>query len=297
MPSYSTEQEIFEERLRLLVSHAFDDEPLLVPGELLIHGPREMVSGDRFQGMTVALLHAEPTISDAERKALLPLSPEAWAQASSVVESHFDSEPSIPERDLAVYSAKEEISEESIEPPTFDQRDEIARLTLAAGAVEIEPVEDAVEETFEELRPEPEQEIEMDLALPATLAAAAHEPDAAAPEEEVTEIILPLADVEPVVWDLAAAINPSRLTPLPLVAAALEAVGMDEDQFGFLLRYGKLAPTGRTSEIKISGLGMAEFSDRASQWFKALGASKFPIQVIDDGSGELTVYLLEAVPV
>ena len=91
--------------------------------------------------------------------------------------------------------------------------------------------------------------------------------------------------------------DPSRLTPLPLVAAGLEAVGLDEEQFGFLLRCGTLAPSGRTSEIKIAGLGMAEFSSRAAEWFKALGASKFPIQVIDDGSGELTVYLLESVPV
>ena len=305
MPSYSTEQEIFEERLRLLVSHAFDDEPLLVPGELLIHGPREMVSGDRFQGTTVALLHAEPTISDAERKALLPLSPEAWAQASSVVESHFDSEPAIPERDLAVYSAKEEISEESIEPPTFDQLDEIARLALAAGAVEIETVEGAIEEPLTETEvdqdseplPEPEAEIAKDLAIAAALAAAVDEPTSATREREIIEVFPPDAEIEAVEWDLAAAMDPSRLTPLPLVAAALEAVGLDEDQFGFLLRYGTLAPTGRTSEIKISGMGMAEFSHRAADWFKALGASKFPVQVIDDGSGELTVYLLEAVPV
>ena len=33
-----------------------------------------------------------------------------------------------------------------------------------------------------------------------------------------------------------------------------------------------------------------------ADWFNALGASKFPIQVIDEGSGELTVYLLEGGP-
>ena len=90
--------------------------------------------------------------------------------------------------------------------------------------------------------------------------------------------------------------DPSRLTPLPLVTAALEAVGLDEEQFGFLLRYGTFAPEGKKSEIKIAGLGLAEFSERAAEWFVALGASKFPIQVVDDGSPELTVYLLEGGP-
>nr|NIM21899.1 hypothetical protein [Candidatus Latescibacterota bacterium]NIO78103.1 hypothetical protein [Candidatus Latescibacterota bacterium] len=71
------------------------------------------------------------------------------------------------------------------------------------------------------------------------------------------------------------------------------AVGFDKEQFGFLLRYGALAPEGRASEFKIAGMGMAEFSRRAADWFEAMGAAKFPVQVVDDGSGNLTVYLLE----
>jgi hypothetical protein len=87
-----------------------------------------------------------------------------------------------------------------------------------------------------------------------------------------------------------------QLTPLPLVTAALEAVGVDEQQYGFHLRYGRYAPEGVKSEIKVGGLGLADFSKRASNWFTALGATESPIRVVDEGTGELTVRLLEAVP-
>ena len=97
-------------------------------------------------------------------------------------------------------------------------------------------------------------------------------------------------------WKLEAGVDLKLLTPLPLVTAALEAVGLDAEQFGFLLRYGTYAPAGRTSQITVGGLGLAEFSRRAAEWFNALGATKNPIQVVDEGSGELTVYLLEGGP-
>lgn len=290
MPRSSFE---LEERLRLSMVRAFSTEALLVPEERFLHGPVSPRAEGKFQIKALELLHAEPTISEAERAALHPLGPDAWAEASQLVESHLEIEPAIPDRDLAVYSPREKEPEDSANQALIDQVDQIARLTLAAGAVEVEAVEDSIEEHLSE----PDLDIEPDMALAAASAAAAHEPVTAAPDVQGSETILPEADVEPVIWDLAAAMDPSRLTPIPLVAAALEAVGLDEDQYGFLLRYGTLAPKGRTSEIKIAGLGMAKFSHRAAEWFSALGASKFPIQVIDDGSGELTVYLLESVPV
>ena len=289
MPRSLTESFELEERLRLSIVRAFSMEALLVPEERFLHGPVSPKAESKFQTKALELLHAEPTISEAERAALHPLGPDAWAEASQLVESHFEIEPAIPDRDLAVYSPSEMDPEHSAEQRLLDQVDQIARLATAAGGREI----DLPTETPEEHPPEPEADIEQDPALATALAQA---PAAAPVSEELSEVIPPHADVEAVEWDLAAAMDPSRLTPLPLVAAALEAVGLDEEKFGFLLRYGTLAPTGRTSEIKIAGLGMAEFSSRAAEWFHALGASKFPIQVIDDGSGQLTVYLLESVP-
>ena len=287
MPRSSFE---LEERLRLSIVRTFSTEALLVPEERFLHGPVSPRAEGKFQIKALELLHAEPTISEAERAALHPLGPDAWAEASQLVESHFEIEPAIPDRDLAVYSPREKEPEDSAQQALIDQVDQIARLALAAGAAEVE----AVEEAAEDLLPEPEPDLAQDLTHAAAEAQAVDDSVSTTVSEEV---IPPQSDIEPVEWDLAAAMDPSRLTPLPLVAAALEAVGLDEDQYGFLLRYGTLAPSGRTSEIKIAGLGMAEFSHRAAEWFSALGASKFPIQVIDDGSGELTVYLLESVPV
>ena len=292
MPPRLADRSNIEERLRLSIVQAFQTEALLVSEERFLHGPLIPNVEGKFHSRALALLQAEPTISEAERAAVLPLGPDVWAEASRLVESHFEIEPAIPDRDLAVYSPSEVDTEDRVEQGLIDQVDQIARLALAAGAGEVE----AVEEAAEDLLLEPELDLAQDIDRAAAEAQAADELASTTVSEEVAEVIPLQGDIEPVEWDLAAALDPSRLTPLPLVAAALEAVGLDEEKFGFLLRYGTLAPTGRTSEIKIAGLGMAEFSSRAAEWFHALGASKFPIQVIDDGSGQLTVYLLESVP-
>ena len=288
MPLRLADRSNIEERLRLSIGRAFQTEAHLISEERFLHGPLNPNVEGEFQSRALALLYTEPTISEAERAALLPLGPDVWAEASRLVESHFEIEPAIPDRDLAVYSPSEVDIESHVEQGLLDQVDRIARLALEAGGREME-LPTAVEETPEEHILEPEPGLDPELKPPSVSAPVDKEPVESAP--------MPVgAEIEAVEWDLEAAMDPSRLTPLPLVAAALEAVGLDEDQFGFLLRYGTYAPVGRKSEIKIAGLGLAEFSQRAAEWFNALGASKFPIQVIDDGSGELTVYLLESVP-
>ncbi len=175
-----------------------------------------------------------------------------------------------------------------------------ARLTLAKELESEEAAREEIEEAISKKRrlqwriPQKPSEAQEAPEMPM---AAAPEPEPLAHVEKDRPIIAPPSEpIDYSDWDLATALDPSRLTPLPLEAAALEADGLDEEQFGFLLRYGTLAPAGRKSEIKVAGLGLAEFSHRAAEWFNALGASKFPIQVIDDGSGQLTVYLLESVP-
>ncbi|MCH7611680.1 MAG: hypothetical protein IIB10_13470, partial [Chloroflexi bacterium] len=48
--------------------------------------------------------------------------------------------------------------------------------------------------------------------------------------------------------------------------------------------------------IKVEGLGLADFTKRIASWFTALGATELPIRVVDEGTGELTVHLLEEAP-
>jgi hypothetical protein len=83
-----------------------------------------------------------------------------------------------------------------------------------------------------------------------------------------------------------------RMEPLPLLTAALEAVGFAEDEFGFVLRYGRYAQPGRNSEFLVGGLGLSDLSDRLAGWLEAQGANNCEVQVLDEGSGELKIYLL-----
>ncbi len=291
-----------EERLRLSLLGGFRVQPQLAELEVILHGPLDQGDGELLRKALATALTAEPTIGDAERSVLQPLGPEQWQEAQNRVQSHLESPTAIPEQDLAVYVPLDMESEPRVRQPLEDQVEKVARLTLSDEPefeeIDREEIEKAIEEKrLLQSRPpqghdesEPIDKIEIvpdpGQELMATLLKAQDEP----------AMLEPLPTVDLSDWDLAKAMDPSRLTPLPLVAAALEAVGLDEERFGFLLRYGTLAPVGRKSEIKIIGLGMAEFSRRAADWFNALGTSKFPIQVIDDGSGHLTVYLLDSAP-
>ena len=138
-----------------------------------------------------------------------------------------------------------------------------------------------------------------DLALPAWDPLAAlrrrrlKEGDAAppAPSKEAQEVPEP-APVS-IEAEAAVALKIQGLPPLPFLTAALEAIGVDQDEYGFHLRYGRYAPDERLSQVTVGGLRLSEFSKRVTAWLEEHGATKFPLQVIDDGSGELTVHLLE----
>jgi len=82
------------------------------------------------------------------------------------------------------------------------------------------------------------------------------------------------------------------LTAVPTLTAALEAIGPQADDFGFLVRYGRYAPEGRRSEFLVGGLGLSELSKRLTSWLESHGSLDDQVQVIDEGSGELTIYLV-----
>ena len=82
-------------------------------------------------------------------------------------------------------------------------------------------------------------------------------------------------------------------SPLALTTPALEAIGLDDESFGFLLRYGRYAPAGAKYKISVGGLPLSKLSGRTTDWFNLVGKPGFSIQVVDDGGGELTVYIRE----
>ncbi|MFQ5947056.1 MAG: hypothetical protein ACE5NC_12560, partial [Anaerolineae bacterium] len=100
----------------------------------------------------------------------------------------------------------------------------------------------------------------------------------------------------PIEAEAAVGLKIQGLPPLPFLTAALEAVGIDQDEYGFHLRYGRYAPDERLSQVTVGGLRLSEFSKRVAAWLEEHGATKFPLQVVDDGSGELTVNLIEHGP-
>ena len=83
------------------------------------------------------------------------------------------------------------------------------------------------------------------------------------------------------------------MDPIPTLTAALEALGEGIEGFGFQLTFGHYAPAGRVCEFRVKGVGMAEFSKRLTAWLDGQGSLDNQIQVVDEGSGELTLYLLE----
>ncbi|MFV2044074.1 MAG: hypothetical protein ACC700_12695 [Anaerolineales bacterium] len=84
------------------------------------------------------------------------------------------------------------------------------------------------------------------------------------------------------------------LTAVPTLTAALEAIGPIGEDFGFLVRYGRYAPEGRRSEFLVGGLGLSELSKRLTSWLESHASLEDQVQVIDEGSGELTIYLVGA---
>lgn len=84
------------------------------------------------------------------------------------------------------------------------------------------------------------------------------------------------------------------LTAVPTLTAALEAIGPAIDDYGFIVRYGRYAPEGRRSEFLVGGLGFSELSRRLTSWLETRGSLEDQVQVLDEGSGELTIYLLPA---
>ena len=84
------------------------------------------------------------------------------------------------------------------------------------------------------------------------------------------------------------------LTAVPTLTAALEAIGPSIDDYGFIVRYGRYAPEGRRSEFLVGGLGFSELSRRLTSWLETRGSLDDQVQVLDEGSGELTIYLLPA---
>lgn len=125
------------------------------------------------------------------------------------------------------------------------------------------------------------------------------EPEAAAvevaAEPAATEAVEP-EEVE-VVTPAATILRemPRSYREITTLTAALEDLGANKrDGFGFVLRFGSAAEDEeRESEFEVTGTGLVELSKHLVKWFgKAEDIEEMPVQVVDEGSGQLKIFIL-----
>ena len=260
-----------------------------VDGLTFLSIEREIV--DMFRSAMERAISGGSSIGEAEREVLTSLGFEKLGEFRSQMQTHLGGSAEIPEEDLAIYVPAGEGRGDAFRETLKRQLGEIAGLPEVAvpeveekpipalppeihvqPEVEILPLE---EEALQPWEPYVPQVVEETVISPASVVVTA-------PGSERLEGVTETQLRE----------RYEGLTPVPMLTAALEATGLEGEDFGFLLRYGRYAPEGRRSEFIVGGLGLAELSDRLALWLKAQGPMEAQVQVVDEGSGELTIYLL-----
>ncbi|MFX0145788.1 MAG: hypothetical protein ACFE9C_17115 [Candidatus Hodarchaeota archaeon] len=290
---------ISEDSLRDSIVQSLKAEPLLVEVEEVLHSfdattasqklreglilsldaaplqaevdgaPYEDIEQDHVRKLRTALedtLKTGASVTDAEREVLKSIGFEKLGEFRSLVQAHLDGPAEIPDEDLAIY--------------------------VPEGEGRREAFRDAIEEQIRELGIQPDMPIdEVELGLEELVEVEAQKEEEVLAQASV-EVTVPVEEmIEITAAETGEVIT--GLNPVPMLTAALEATGVDGVDFGFLLRYGRYAPEGRKSEFLVGGIGMAELSDRLAAWLKANGSMDAQVQVVDEGSGELMIYLLE----
>ncbi len=217
---------------------------------------------DKFRAAMQSAVTGRATLADSERQILESFGLSKVGELRTAMQSHLGGPAELPEQDLAIYV------------PTGDSNQEDLRRALRR---DLQALEVALDE------PELIQPPSPVIAGPAVVAPAAE-------SASVATDLRPAQILASTVGSAAGRL--AKLNPIPMLTAALEAVGLGGEGFGFVLRYGRYAPEGRKSEFLVGGLGLADLSKRLTGWLEAQGPLEGQVQVIDEGSGELTIYLL-----
>lgn len=242
---------------------------------------------DRFRAAMQSAVTGGATLADSESQILESFGLSKVGELRTAMQTHLGGPAELPQRDLAIYV------------PTGDRKQEDLRRALrrdlqALEAALDEPEAGSAEEELElapplspEGKPAPLQAPGAEIPARSPIEIPAGRPDLTQPPSTV---IASPAAVAPVAGSAAGRL--AKLNPIPMLTAALEAIGLGGEGFGFVLRYGRYAPEGRNSQFMVGGLGLADLSKRLTGWLGAQGPLDGQVQVIDEGSGELTIYLL-----
>jgi len=261
---------------------------------------------ERFRTAMETAVSGGANLADAERQILESFGLSKVGELRAAMQTNLGAPPEVPEQTLAIYVPEGDGKQEEFHRAL--QRDLQA---LEAALDEQEPGPAEVELALApalnpEGEPAPLQLPGAEIPAGSPLGIPAGRPDSAQPPSTVIAspaLLVPVAESAIVATDLrpaqglattagSAAGRLAKLNPIPMLTAALEAVGLGGEGFGFVLRYGRYAPEGRKSQFLVGGLGLADLSKRLTGWLEAQGPLEGQVQVIDEGSGELTIYLL-----
>jgi hypothetical protein len=267
--------------------------------ELSYDSPEGAVS-QGFQDAMRRALRGDTEITKSDAELFQELGFEKLSEFRSMLDTDLGGPAEIPEEDLAIYVSledklapgfKEALDQQFKELPEGLPPPAIEDQQLIEGPAEQVPTMDLLsEETITPTEDIPYmREIPPDIpVLPEAIDVEIGVPEEPERVEAVSlEIHAPETEVAP-----RKIISLQDLNPVPRLTAAMEAAGIDEDGFGFILRYGRYAPEGRRSDFIVGGLGLADLSNRIAAWLEGQAPMDAQVQIVDDGSGELLVYLL-----
>jgi hypothetical protein len=285
-------------------------EPLLIRSEEFLHSGRSRVTRDQVKDNLSQLLDPGLAIAEIDRQQFRPLDGEMldWFRAAMQGAISGGANLADAEKQLLESFGLKKVGElrTAIKsrlgvPAELDEQD--LAIYVPIGSQEQEDFHGVLRRDLQALEAEFEQ------AETGLVEEEAELPVAPAPQPATTVIgggagLAPAAEAADAGTDLRAALGigePSasegsrlaKLNPVPMLTAALEAIGLGGEEFGFVLRYGRYAPQGRNSEFLVGGLGLADLSRRLTIWLEAQAPLDGQVQVIDEGSGELTMYLLQ----
>ena len=283
---------------------------------------------EQFRSAMQTAVRSGSNLAESEKELLSSLDLEKLGEFRARMDTHLESEPEIAQEDLAIYVPSgfgiteefrrnlalrpAEVVDPEVDGPEISaEPDLLEHLRYAPGAY-VAPV---VHADDEELEFDSQERPPAQPYVPGAYVDRTHPID----QEEIEPVSVELDpvpdDPRPGRADAATSLRAGMegsqtdeiadqpatsapaiqgLTAVPTLTAALEAIGRKADDFGFLVRYGRYAPEGRRSEFLIGGLGLSELSKRLTSWLESHASLEDQVQVIDEGSGELTIYLVGA---
>ena len=250
---------------------------------------------ENFRAAMAQALRTDSSLVEAEKKMLESIGLEKLGQFRSTMRAHLSGPAEVAEQDLAIYVPADEGHGQAFKQALQEQLADIDEKPMLepfdpAGEGRGQAIKRALQEQLADIDEVPmleplEQEpsgVDQPLEPPA---------ESGAHALPIAQAVLPTG--APV--GRPAARRKSRhkgLNPVPMLTAALDAIGDVGPGFGFILRYGHYAPKGRSSEFVLGGMGLEQLSTRLTAWLEEQGPLEGQVQVLDEGSGELTIYLL-----